>query len=48
MQNYARKFSIPIDELVYDFEIVQEENPPAPDDGINVYGMFLEGSKWNF
>lgn len=48
MQNYARKYQIAIDKLVYDYEIVQEENPLPPSDGINVQGMFIEGCKWNY
>ena len=48
MQNYARKMTIPIDELIFDFEVIQEENPDEPADGINVYGMFLEGCRWDY
>ena len=48
IQNYARKYGIAIDKLVFDFEMVQEENPPPPEDGINVYGLFIEGCKWNY
>lgn len=48
MQNYARRTKIPIDELIFDFEVVQEEDPPAPAIGINVTGPYLEGCKWNF
>ena len=48
-QNFARKYSIAIDLLDYDFEIVQdEENAKPPEDGINVVGMYLEGCKWNY
>ena len=47
MQNYARKTKIPIDELEFDFEVIQEENPIAPVDGINIIGLFLEGCRWD-
>lgn len=47
MQNYARKTRIPIDELEFDFEVIQEENPVAPVDGINIIGLFLEGCRWD-
>ena len=47
IQNYARKYGIAIDGLIFDFEMIQEENPVPPDDGINVYGMFIEGCKWS-
>lgn len=47
-QNYARKYNIAIDLLLYDFSVVtNEEDAPAPENGINVVGMFLEGCKWN-
>lgn len=47
-QNYARKYGIAIDLLGYDFEVVMdEENIEMPEDGVNVYGMYMEGCKWN-
>jgi dynein heavy chain len=47
-QNYARKYNIAIDLLDYDFEILKNQNsPPAPEDGVNITGMFIEGCKWN-
>lgn len=47
-QNYARKYGIAIDLLGYDFEVVtDEENVTMPEDGVNVYGMYMEGCKWN-
>jgi len=35
--------------LDYDFEVVQNEDSvtEAPEDGINVVGMHIEGCKWN-
>jgi dynein heavy chain len=47
LQNYARKTKIPIDELEFDFEVIQEDNPVAPVDGINIVGLFLEGCRWD-
>jgi hypothetical protein len=42
-QNYARKYGIAIDLLGYDFEVVtDEENVTMPEDGVNVYGMYME------
>ncbi|KYM93367.1 Dynein heavy chain 7, axonemal [Cyphomyrmex costatus] len=47
-QNYARKYSIPIDLLVYDFFPLKNtvfENPPV--DGVYIYGLFLDGARFN-
>lgn len=47
LQNYARRKKLPIDKLTLDFEIVyDEENATAPDEGVHVKGMFMEGFKW--
>eukprot|EP00350_Pseudokeronopsis_sp_OXSARD2_P002046 CAMPEP_0170555236 /NCGR_PEP_ID=MMETSP0211-20121228/13137_1 /TAXON_ID=311385 /ORGANISM="Pseudokeronopsis sp., Strain OXSARD2" /LENGTH=33 /DNA_ID= /DNA_START= /DNA_END= /DNA_ORIENTATION= len=29
------------DSLTFDYEILQNENPPAPENGMNVSGMFI-------
>jgi dynein heavy chain len=47
LQNYARKVKVAIDLIDFDFEVLEEDNPPVPQDGINVKGMYLEGAKWN-
>jgi dynein heavy chain len=42
---------IPIDTMGMDFEVVHDvvdlEKVPGPSEGIHVYGMFLEGCKWD-
>ncbi|CAG9798387.1 unnamed protein product [Chironomus riparius] len=50
MQNYARKFKIPIDTLTFDFSMLDvfdgnsiSEPPP---DGVYIYGLFIEGARW--
>jgi len=52
LQNYARKSHVEIDLLSFEFKILDRINPmnvlEKPKDGCYVYGMFLEGAKWNY
>jgi dynein heavy chain len=48
-QNYARKYTIPIDTLTFDFETPTEQEPKdRPENGVYTYGTFLEGCKWDW
>jgi dynein heavy chain len=52
-QNYARKYTIPIDDVVFDPEccpehINKDTVKQGPPDGVYIFGMFLDGCKWNY
>lgn len=51
-QNFARKYTLEIDTLDFDFEFMDEDFhhncSQAPKDGVYAYGLFLEGCRWNY
>ena len=50
LQNYARKYQFPIDTVSFSFvmrEEAVEELTTKPEDGCYIYGLFLEGCRWN-
>lgn len=52
LQNYARRNKIPIDEIAFDFEVMPTiastgTDVKPPSEGVYIYGLFLEGARWD-
>jgi len=48
-QNFARKYTIPIDTLTFDFGFPREQEPTEkPPNGVYTYGVYLEGCKFDW
>ena len=51
LQNYARKYTIAIDTIGYDHEVIAErnlENVEVPEDGAIIHGLFMDGASWDY
>jgi len=48
-QNFARKHTLPIDQIDFAFSLLTSKpgETAAPEDGVHVHGMFLEGSRYS-
>uniref|UniRef100_A0A8C8RP36 Dynein axonemal heavy chain 6 n=1 Tax=Pelusios castaneus TaxID=367368 RepID=A0A8C8RP36_9SAUR len=44
LQNHARKYNLPIDELSFSYNVIPLL---SPEDGVLVHGMFLDASRWD-
>ncbi|NXF98387.1 DYH3 protein, partial [Eubucco bourcierii] len=49
LQNYARKYTIPIDHIGFEFQVMQQEQTmqQKPADGAYIRGLYLEGARWD-
>uniref|UniRef100_A0A8P4KSK9 AAA+ ATPase domain-containing protein n=1 Tax=Dicentrarchus labrax TaxID=13489 RepID=A0A8P4KSK9_DICLA len=47
LQNHARHYNLPIDELNFRFNMVPVYRDQVPEDGVLVHGMFMDASCWD-
>ncbi|KAJ3181753.1 Dynein heavy chain 7, axonemal [Geranomyces variabilis] len=48
LQNYARKYTVPIDLLAFEFQVQKSRSAGVrPEEGAYINGIFLEGARWD-
>jgi len=51
LQTFARQDKIPIDSLSFSFQVMFEEEPSEvqdpPEEGVYIYGLYMDGARWN-
>jgi dynein heavy chain len=51
LQTHARTYQIAIDKLKFSFEILVQESAEEieeePEDGVYIYGLFMDGARWD-
>lgn len=51
LQTHARQYKIAIDKLSFSFQVLLEEEPSeieeAPEDGVLIYGLYMDGARWD-
>jgi len=51
LQTHARQYRIAIDELAFSFQYLEQEGKEdieeKPEDGVYIYGLFMDGARWD-
>ena len=47
LQNFARKYSLPVDSLRFSYRILSAAPASKPEDGCYIDGLYLDGGRWN-
>ncbi|PSN46072.1 Dynein heavy chain 1 [Blattella germanica] len=47
LQNFARKYVVSIDAISFGFKVLDQSPKKRPADGCCIWGLFVEGARWN-